>query len=221
MTPLPPCRFIVLIVLAFIAGAAAAFAARRLQRRHPLAQAAVETRRAIERRPGVRGLLDARRDPSTAAGLLLSVALPVLVAGGVALGALALVVRSRTSVDGLDASINRWAHDHATSLSTDGLDAVTQLGATSTVVVLALVLAAVETARTRARWIVPFLVAVVAGELLLSSSDQVPDGPCAPDAQPGRRDARTLVPQRAHHRCGGVLRGRGLPSCPTDAAGAP
>lgn len=162
--------FIVLIALACLAALAAGALAAALRRRHGVAVAALDPERAPLRGPGPAALVEAIRRPGTSAGLLLAPALAVLAAGGVAVGALAFFVRSRTSVDAFDASINRWAHDHATPLSTNGLTAATHLGATTTVIVLGVVLAVVETARTRNRWIVPFLLAVLAGEQLLSTT---------------------------------------------------
>jgi membrane-associated phospholipid phosphatase len=111
-----------------------------------------------------------RIDPEAATGLALTLALVALVFGGLVLGVLALVVRSDPDAIGLDASAARWGDAHATAFSTDVLQALTHLGAPSTVVVLAAVLGVVETVRTRSRWIVPFLVVVVAGNGILTTT---------------------------------------------------
>ena len=55
-------------------------------------------------------------------------------------------------------------------LSTDLLDAVTNLGEPMVVAALAAVLALVETVRTRSRWVVPFLLVVVAGNGILTTT---------------------------------------------------
>jgi membrane-associated phospholipid phosphatase len=103
-------------------------------------------------------------------GLALTAALVVIVGGGVLLGVLAYLVRGDTELVRLDASVASWADRHASSFSTGGLDAVTHLGSPGVVVVLAAVLAIVETARTRSRWVVPFLLVVVAGNGILTTS---------------------------------------------------
>jgi membrane-associated phospholipid phosphatase len=105
-----------------------------------------------------------------ATGLALTAALVVIVGAGVLFGVLAYLVRGDTELVRLDASVASWADRHASSFSTGGLDAVTHLGAPSVVVVLAAVLAIVETVRTRSRWVVPFLFVVVAGNGILTTS---------------------------------------------------
>jgi undecaprenyl-diphosphatase len=49
-------------------------------------------------------------------------------------------------------------------MSSHGLRLVTQLGSLTTVIVICVVVAAIETVRTRTAWIVPFLVVVLGGE---------------------------------------------------------
>ena len=158
---------LVLILIALAGGLLAACATGVLERRQASARMTAQARTAVKRRPGLRASLGARLDPATATGLLLALALAALAVGGAVVGALAFFVRSQTSVDRLDASINRWAHDHATTFSTDGLQAITQLGATSGAIALAVAVAVAESLRTRNRWVVPFMAAVVAGEFLL------------------------------------------------------
>jgi membrane-associated phospholipid phosphatase len=165
---------LLLIVLSLAAAAATAVAARRLQRSpavHPVAPAAsAEGGRLAERHPRLRRALRSRMDPAAATGLALTAALIVLVAGGLLAGLLAVALRSNPQRFGLDARIGEWAHRHATTFSTHGLDLVTQLGATATVILLAAALAVAETLRRPDRWIVPFLVLVLGGEQVLSST---------------------------------------------------
>jgi membrane-associated phospholipid phosphatase len=85
------------------------------------------------------------------------------VLGGVVLGVLAFVLRRDPDAIGLDASAGRWGQVHATAFTNDALNALTHLGQPSTIVLLAVVLAVVETVRTRSPWIAPFLLVVVAG----------------------------------------------------------
>ena len=67
----------------------------------------------------------------------------------------------------------------------------------------------VETARTRSRWVVPFLLLVVAGNGILTTTIKHLADRVRPDAQPDRRDARAVVPERALVLVGRVLRGSG------------
>ncbi len=94
----------------------------------------------------------------------------MLVAGGLVVGGLAVLLHGDPTVVSLDARIAAWAHRHATSWSTHGLNVVTNLGGTVVVISLAVLLAIAETVRTRSRWIFPFLLVVLAGELLLSTT---------------------------------------------------
>jgi membrane-associated phospholipid phosphatase len=111
-----------------------------------------------------------RLDPEAATGLALTIALVLLVLGGLVLGALAFVVRSDPDAIALDASAARWGDAHATAFSTDVLNALTHVGQPSTIILLAAVLAVVETVRTRSPWIAPFLLVVVAGNGFLTTT---------------------------------------------------
>jgi membrane-associated phospholipid phosphatase len=86
------------------------------------------------------------------------------------LGVLAFVLRRDPDAIGLDASAGRWGQVHATAFTTDVLNALTHLGQPSTIVILAVVLAVVETVRTRSPWIAPFLLVVVAGNGLATTT---------------------------------------------------
>ena len=110
----------------------------------------------------------ARLDPERATGLALTLALAVILAGGVALALLAVVVRSTDALSGLDSSVAEWGDHHGSAWTHDALTLVTQLGETWVVVVVAIVVAGVELTRTRNRWVVPFLLAVILGDKLLT-----------------------------------------------------
>jgi len=92
------------------------------------------------------------------------------IGGGVGLGALAYLERTNGHLNHLDRSIAAWGYDHRSPLSTHGLRLVTQLGSFTTIVVLCVIVAAVETIRTRTAWVVPFLVVVLGGEEVLMTS---------------------------------------------------
>ena len=65
-----------------------------------------------------------------------------------------------------------------------------------------------ETIRERSLWVVPFIVAVVGGEEILTHDREGPRRPARPDLQPCRCDARPVVPERPLGDRRRVLRGR-------------
>jgi undecaprenyl-diphosphatase len=114
--------------------------------------------------------LAARLDPDAATGLALTLALLVIVAGGLVLAVLAFLVRRDADGIGLDARAASWGIDHATPFTSDVLDTITYVGRPGSIVVLAVVLAIAETMRTRSRWVAPFLLLVVAGNGILTTT---------------------------------------------------
>jgi membrane-associated phospholipid phosphatase len=142
-----------LVLIATAAGCAAALLARRYH----------------APRPPVTPLRSSRLDPEQLTGLALTVALVVIFGGGVVLGALAVVVRDSQVLAGVDSAIADWGDTHATSFSTSGLKLVTDLGETWTAVLVCVAVAVVELRRMRNRWVVPFLLAVVIGDKLLTN----------------------------------------------------
>jgi undecaprenyl-diphosphatase len=142
-------------------------------RRHPgidpaSARASNVVAHAVERRSRLRRLF-ARLDPGTETGLLLTLALIVVVAGGVALGALGLLVRTDSSLLQVDRSVAPWGEQHMTSLASSALDFVTSFGGTGVIVGFALAVLVVEMVRRPSRWLPVFLLAVTIGQTLLST----------------------------------------------------
>jgi membrane-associated phospholipid phosphatase len=115
---------------------------------------------------------------SLAAGAAVSFAAPrlprpdrlIVVLGGLVLAALAFAIRDTDGGTGLDISVADWGARHATAFTTDALDALTHLGASVSITVLALLLAAVETWRARSLWVAPFLLLVVAGNGIVTTT---------------------------------------------------
>ena len=134
----------------------------------PTLTAASSVGRAAKRHSRFRKLLDARLSPSKATGLALTLALVLVIGGGVLLGMLAYLIRSSPHLARIDNSVAAWGDEHASSFSTHGLKLVTTLGTTWFVISFAVVLAAVEWSRTRSNWIVPYLVVVIAGNAALT-----------------------------------------------------
>jgi membrane-associated phospholipid phosphatase len=165
--------FFLLLLISVLAGVGAAFLARRYPR-DATAPAVVEVaREAGERASGAAGrgaVRAARLDPEKATGLALTLALLVVFVGGLVLALLAVVVRGTDALAGIDSSVAEWGDHHANSWSRDAITLVTYLGETWTVVVVAIVVAGVEIARTRNRWVAPFLLAVILGDKLLTAA---------------------------------------------------
>jgi len=148
---------LVSIIVSVLAGTLVALAVSRLPRRRATA--------------GTRPVRwAARLDPEVATGLALTVALVLIVLGGLVLAVLAFVVRDAEGGLGIDRSAADWGARHAATFTSDVLDAVTYAGKPSSIAVLAVVLAAVETWRTRSRWVAPFLLLVVAGNGIITTT---------------------------------------------------
>lgn len=163
---------IILFLFAITAGATVYVLARHYPTATgaaPPATAAASDQIAQEavRHPWFARLLRGRLDPSTATGLALTVALAVVVTGGLVIGALAYLVRSSGVLNQFDASVGGWANDHAVSWSTQLLQIVTDLASTPATILVLLGVMVVEMIRAPNRWIPPFLLTVVVGEVLL------------------------------------------------------
>jgi membrane-associated phospholipid phosphatase len=160
-----------LVLIAVLTGVAVHAAVRR----SPLAQGRVvdAARDAGEGRPALDRALD---EPEQVTGIALGAALLVILLAGVALAALAFVVRDTNALAGVDGSVARWGDRHATGQSTDGLHVVTAFGETWMAVAVALVIVTVDArvrgahARTRGAWrTAAFLVVVIGGDKLVTS----------------------------------------------------
>jgi undecaprenyl-diphosphatase len=136
----------------------------------PAAAAARAVGDAVRPHPGLRRLLVRRLDRRAASGLLLTLALMCAIVGGVVLGVLVYLVRGVPAVRHADNAVATWGFVHRSSLSTSGLEAITQFGSIRVVAGLALAIGVLDLYRTRNRWSVPFLVAVLGGMEILTLS---------------------------------------------------
>ncbi len=134
----------------------------------PALDAAAQAGAAVRRHPRLRAFVRARLEPSVATGLALTLALVVAIGGGVLIGVLAYLVRTNAHLAGIDNGAARWGQRHQTATSKHVLDAITQLGSVYVVVALCVLLGVAETIRERSVWVVPFIVAVVGGEEILT-----------------------------------------------------
>jgi membrane-associated phospholipid phosphatase len=167
--------FVVLLIAAATAGllvGVAAWRYPRLEPSHPApaADAGREVAATVRRHPRLRALVARRLDPAAATGLALTLALVLAICGGVLLGLLAYLARTKSGLIGFDSGVARWGHRHATAWSTHALNAVTQLGNIYTVIALGVLLAVAETVRVRSVWIVPFIVSALGGEEIISTA---------------------------------------------------
>jgi len=165
--------FLLLLLISALAGLGAAILTRRYPGSASAPTVVEVAREAGEHASGATAQRigrTARRDPEKATGLALTLALLVVLVGGLLLALLAVVVRSSDALAGIDSSVAEWAHRHGSAWSHDALTLVTRLGEVWVVVPVAILVAAVEVARTRNRWVVPFLLVVILGDHLLTNA---------------------------------------------------
>ena len=209
---------LLLLLIAVLSGLAAAFLTRLYPHRKaapPVVEVAARPGGMPPARRGRRGARRAPR-PGEGHGLALTLALAAVIVGGVVLAVLAVVVRSTDVLAGVDSSVAEWGHRHATGWSHEGLTLVTDLGETWMVIVVAVAVAAVELARTRNRWVAPFLLAVIVGDKVLTETIKQLVDRARPALEPVAATLDAVVPQRPHlHR----RRCRGRPLRWSPAAG--
>lgn len=161
---------LLLLIVAVFSGLAAAALARSRMRRSAVPPVAKTAQEVGQHTPRAAGWRAARVDPEKTTGLALTLALAVLFVGGVALAALAVIVRSTDLLAGLDLGLAEWADHHASAVSDAGLTLVTDLGETWTVILAAATVALVDRARMRTYRAVPFLLVVMLGDKLLTDA---------------------------------------------------
>jgi len=163
---------LLLLILALAAGLAIGLLVWALPRRGAAPPTALASARRIGETIGrhrfLRRVLHARLDPAAATGLALTLAMMVVIGGGVLFGLLAYLVRSNVGLHEIDNGVAKWGNAHASAFSTHGLDVVTHFGGIYLVVALCVVLAAGDTIVERSAWVIPFVVAVMGGEEILT-----------------------------------------------------
>jgi len=162
---------LLLLILALTVGLATGLLVWRLPRSvaaSPAVEGAQKVGETIGRHGALHRALKARLDPAAATGLALTLALLVVIGGGVLFALLAYLVRSNAHLHGVDNGVAKWGSTHASAFSTDGLNVVTQLGGIYVVIALAVVLAVGLTIIDRSAWVIPFVIAVMGGEEILT-----------------------------------------------------
>ena len=100
----------------------------------------------------------------------LSIGLRVTVVSGLALGVLAYLIPTNSHLISIDTEVANWGNRHASAVSTDALNTVTQLGSIYVVVGLCVLLVGLEMRRQFNRWTAPFVIAVLGGEEIASTA---------------------------------------------------
>jgi undecaprenyl-diphosphatase len=158
-----------LLVIAILSAGAVARLSLAMSRRQPGRTAAREIGAAVAERPNLRRATRRARSERVT-GFALAVALAIVLCGGLLLAVLTFLVRSDTSLVRLDRSVADWGQRHASSFSDDVLSAVTFVGQPNSICVLAALVAVAVTLGTRNRWAAPFMLVVVAGTGLLTTT---------------------------------------------------
>jgi undecaprenyl-diphosphatase len=160
----------VLVLIALTVGALVTFAAYRLSPQRGVTAAAAD---AIEQMAGdmtaSRPWLRRRLDPGAATGLALTAALIATITGGIVLGGLALLVRSHRGLRAIDRWSADWGHAHGSHLSNRLLQLITDFGDWPIIPIIAVAVGAYELRRSANRYLVPFVVAVMAGDELVTT----------------------------------------------------
>ena len=165
--------FLLLITIALVAGLVAGGVAWRYPYAAPGATSAPVVAAVADAASGherIRHWARARRDPAVATGLAMTIALAVVIGGGAVLGLLAYLVRANDALRELDAAAAQWGNDNASGFSDAAVELVTQLGETWFVVAAGLVLVVIEWMRRRSRVVPLFLLAVILGDKVVTTT---------------------------------------------------
>jgi membrane-associated phospholipid phosphatase len=164
---------IFLLIVSLTAGALVVLLASRLPAANvaspsAIAAATSAVEESVVQHRRLRSFIAERLNPGAATGLALSIAFLLAVGGGLVLAVLAYLVRANPQLRSLDNGVARWGDEHASALSTHGLNIVTNLGNWWIVAPLAIAVIAVESFRAPSWWIAPFLAVLMAGEETLT-----------------------------------------------------
>ncbi len=165
--------FLLLLLVAFTIGSLVMVLAAHYPHAAGVSQpsdhAATRAGHVIAEHRSLRRLLRDRVNPATATGLALTLALGVILLGGLVIAVLAHLIRSNSELAAIDKSVGQWGVDHRLDWSTDALQLVTLLGDTRVLIALAVVVGVVEYRRRPSRWIFGFLAVVIGGEVVLTN----------------------------------------------------
>lgn len=123
----------------------------------------------VRERPNLARHLRRHFDPRTEVGVALIVATVVASAAAVGIGVILAMVRNHFGIASLDVRLARFGARNATLRSTDVQRAISTIGGTTGVIVVAVSAGAVELVRRPNRAVLPFLTLVVGGQFALSN----------------------------------------------------
>ena len=162
-----------LLVVVGAAGLAVGGAVALLSRRWPQIEApkvAADTIvDEVERHPKLADHFRHHFDPRKETGIALSIAVAAVAGAAAGIGILLAMIRTRAGLASLDGRFARFGAEHATALSTDLLRALSLLGGTTGVIVIALATCVVEFVRRPTRALPVFLALVVGGQFAMSN----------------------------------------------------
>ena len=174
----------VALLLSVGAGLVAFFLIRRWPQADPARRASEAIGEELERHRSGRSFLRSRMDPSTATGLVLTVAMAGLVLSGAIVGVLVWMVRRDSGIVNVDLAIERWAEEHATAFTDDVLEGITHLGDTPTIIAVGVAISAYGLWRWRKPTIPLFVLSVVVGQMLISNTIKVVIDRARPELRP-------------------------------------
>jgi membrane-associated phospholipid phosphatase len=125
--------------------------------------------RKLRRWPALARYMRRRLDRSTAAGFMVTVSFVVVAATALVVGSVLDMVTRHAGFAAWDSRVARWGADHAGGTSTHVLELVTKLGATPTVIAVAVVVGAASSIRSRDPNPSLFLGIVVLGQWAINN----------------------------------------------------
>jgi undecaprenyl-diphosphatase len=155
------------VTVALVAAAAAYACVRRWPGADPASPRGRWVTDEVRTHPPLAAFLRRRTDPTTATGLALTLVIVAIAGAAVVVGVLLAMIRSETGLADVDVRAARWASEQATAGSTRFLRALTHLGGSAGVAVLAVLVAVAARRAAPVRSVVAFLVVVIAGQNLL------------------------------------------------------
>ncbi len=162
-----------ILLLTFGAGAAVAGIVGLVARRWPQVEAPRVSGETIveevKRHPGLAGHLRHHFNPKTETGIALTIAVTLVVGAAVGIGILLAMIRTRLGLASWDMRLARLGAENETTATTDVLRALSQIGGTNGVVLLAVVVCVAEYVRRPTKSLPLFLALVVGGQFAMSN----------------------------------------------------
>lgn len=156
---------VLLIVFALSAtvGLVVGVVVRRWPHADPAAEATQAAGEQLGNQPRIRRFLRSRLDPKVATGLALTIAMLAVVVAATIIGVVVYMVRTNTGVVNLDLTIAHWAAAKVSPANDQVLSALTRLGSTPAIVLVAVACAVYGLLRWHRTWSVFWFLLIVVG----------------------------------------------------------